>query len=314
MMLTRTLLITLLCMLAMACKTTGTANNNTNNNTNRVLIITSNGDVPRYKTAQQAFQGTMADIPVTQLDLKNDKHPTETLQDLLNRNQFDVIYAIGAKALGSVDHIAPNAPVVYSSVLSWRQFEKRAHYYGVASEVSPQAQLAWFKHFFPAVSRMSILYSEMNVALIKEARETAKYMGIELNAIQIEDSADVQQKLAFATQNTDLLWIMPDSLVLHSEQTILDIFKAAHQASLPVAAYSAFYMDLGATITINADTATTGRQAALLVQKLLDKNTTNPGIQYPAGSSISLSMGKVERYQINLNLEALSEVNDLIEE
>ncbi len=280
----------------------------------KVLVVNSNQAVPRYAIAEKAFISTLVDTPKLTINLQDDNQPIETLLDTLNQNEFEVIYTIGAKALGSIDAITPDAPVVYSSILSWRQFESHDNYYGVASEVSPQAQLTWFKHFFPELKSIAILYSEKNKQMISEASLAATELNIELIALKIQRSGEIGEKLKGLLTKVNGLWIMPDSTVLDSEQTIQQIFSETHQQNKPVFAYSNFYKHLGATLTINADVATTGRQAALITQKFLDGQAIPSGIQFPAGTSITLNMEEVTQHKLKLNYDALNSVDELFNE
>ena len=77
----------------------------------QVLLINSDSSVPRYRIAEQAFMETYRNPAVIQIDLAGDPRPTETLQDALNRHAVAAVYSIGAKALGSIDYLAPAAPV-----------------------------------------------------------------------------------------------------------------------------------------------------------------------------------------------------------
>jgi ABC-type uncharacterized transport system substrate-binding protein len=60
---------------------------------------------------------------------------------------------------------------------------------------------------------------------------------------------------------------------------------------------------------------TTGRQAALIVQSVI-QNTTKQGrtVQFPAGSNISLNLKKMHTYKMELNESALDSVNKIVEE
>lgn len=277
----------------------------------RVLIINSDATVPRYKVAEAAFSRTLNHPGVENVDLHGDQLPIETLLDTLKAQRPNVIYCIGAKALGSIQYIAPDIPVVYSSVLSWRQFLDQPDYYGVTSEIAPAAQLAWFKHFFPDIKRIGVLSSDANRDLIEEAREAGSMLSLTLitEIISNDNRKDQAERLL---SQVDALWILPDPIVLDSQPHTVSLFELSHQAKVPVFGYHPVFMEFGATMTISADLATTGRQAALIVQSVLEQQTRAASIQFPAGSDISLNLRKVQDYKLQLNPEALNSVNDLL--
>jgi putative ABC transport system substrate-binding protein len=279
-----------------------------------ILLINSNQAIPRYKIAETAFVNTLPGSSIHIINLEDDRRPIDTLLDSLKQQPYDAIYAIGAKALGSVDYIEPPIPVVYNSVLSWRQFQSRTHYFGVASEIGPQAQLTWFKYFFPEITKVGVLYSETNQALIDDARQFAQALSIQLVTEKLYSKSDRQQKAATLLNQVDAMWILPDPLLLDSESNIRQLFKLSHAMNKPVFTYNAFFMELGATLSINADLATSGRQAALIMRSLLTNRKPETPIQFPAGSNISLSLKKVQQYNLMLNEEALNSVSELLED
>lgn len=284
----------------------------------KILLVNSNRAIPRYNTAEQAFTEVLTEALENELlisiNLENDERPTETLQDILNQHRFSAIYCIGAKALGSVDYIGPALPVVYSSVLNWRKFQNKPGYFGVTSEVAPAAQLAWFKHFFPSVKRIGILYSEDNQALITDAAKSANSLSLTLQSELINHKSDRNPQISRLLNQVDALWVLPDPLILDSEKHTVQLFELAHKVRKPIFTYNSFFMGFGATLSINADLATTGRQAALLIQTLHEQGAPTSGVQFPAGSSISLNLRKVSDNNLELNIEAFSSVNELLDE
>ena len=278
-----------------------------------VLVVTSNQSVERYRLAEDAFMKTMHDTNIQTINLQNNHAPVETIQDAMNSNHYDVIYGIGAKALGSIDHIAPEHPTVFSSVLNWRQFQQQPNYYGVSSDNAPASQLAMFKHFFPDVKRLTVLFSKTNRALVKQALKACRELGLTLNAIEIDTPRDLSIYLDDAFNNTDALWLISDPVVLDSTKNARLIFNRAEQAKRPVFATNEFFSEYGSTLTISADLPTVGRQAVIYVNKLIKQQPPAMKVQFPAGSKISLNLKKVESYQLHLNYDALDSVNDLIE-
>ncbi|MDY6921471.1 MAG: ABC transporter substrate binding protein [Pseudomonadota bacterium] len=279
----------------------------------KVLVINSNQSIPRYQTAETGFKSTLRRTRMVSVDLGDDQQPTETLQDLLNQEPYAVIYCIGAKALGSIEYLAPDTPVVYSSVLSWRRFQHQPGYFGISSEVAPAAQLAWFKYFFPAIQRIGVMYSDTNSALLEDARHAAEALSLTLVTTRVHDPADIPPQQAGLMQQADALWVLPDPVVLNSEADTYRLFAQAEQLGKPVFAYNSFFMGLGATLSINPDLLTSGRQAALIARRLLQRTPPESKVQFPAGSSISLNLRKVNQYQLQLNRDALQQVNELLE-
>ncbi|MEE2731071.1 MAG: ABC transporter substrate binding protein [Pseudomonadota bacterium] len=303
-------LVLMIVLALSACQSLTTASDDLSRNAT-VLVINSDATVPRYQVAEQAFRRSLHPAQLAHLDLSHDPLPVETLLDYLQQHRPEVIYCIGAKALGSVQSVAPGIPVVYSSVLSWRQFLKEPNYYGVTSEIAPAAQLAWFKHFFPGIKRIGVFSSSANQDLIREARISADVLSLTLVTETITAEGAPTERANRLLSQVDALWILPDPVALKSPSQIKKLFDLAHASGIPVLGYHPVFMEFGATMSISADLATTGRQAALIAESLLQQNTKSAPIQFPAGSDIALNLKKVQDYRLELNPEALNSVNEL---
>jgi len=282
---------------------------------NRILVVNTNNSVERYRIAQVAFMETLKGSNISTLDLEKDNHPVDTLQDLLNKQSYDAIYCIGAKALGSIDYIDPDTPVVFSSVLNWRRFSTQPNYYGVASEVAPGAQLTWFKYFFPETKKIGVIYSEKNQKLIHDVISSADELSVQIIAEEINYQGQLASKVKDLLPKVDALWLISDPLVLASTSNAKLLFENAARQNIPVFSYNDFFIDMGAVLSISADLPTTGRQAALIVQNVTQNTAKQRSmVQFPAGSNISLNLKKVRTYKMKLNESALDSVNRIVEE
>lgn len=280
-----------------------------------LLVVNSSNDVARYHQAQMAFTEMLSSQRIRVVNLEYDRAPVDTLQDLINQHRFDVIYCIGAKALGSVEQVSPDVPVVFSSVLNWHYFAKRRGYYGIASDTLPGTQLAMFKLFFPELKRLGIMYSKTNAGFIEQARVEAHALGFELVAVPVRSSRNVIELTEAVLADVQGLWLIPDPEVISSSLHAEDIFQVADRMKRPVFASNRIFADLGATLTISADQPTIGRQAALVAERLMMPQGGGAPEQVvsPAGSHVTLNMQKVAEYGISLNVEAMDTINELIE-
>jgi ABC-type uncharacterized transport system substrate-binding protein len=277
----------------------------------KVLIVNTNASVERYQTAEASFLPLLGDQELETVDLGGVREPVELLQDLLNTESYQAIYCIGAKALGSLDYIGLDTPLVYSSVLNWRRFESRKAHHGVASELSLKAQLTWFKYFFPELERVGVIYSENNEALILEAMQVAKGLNMTLVAEKAVLASDVRAGAEKLLSDVQALWLISDLAVLSSELRVEQLFKMAKTKRVPVLSYNELFIDMGALLSISADLPTTGRQAALLMRDLLLNESQVESIVYPAGSRIVLNQAALQSSDLILNEDALDSLSDI---
>ncbi len=281
------------------------------NKQQKILVVNSNQSVERYQMAESVFIDSVSEYQSQIINLEAEARPIDFLQDILNQHQFDVIYCIGAKALGSIDYIDPNVPVVYSSVMNWRRFVGRANYYGIASELAPQVQLTWFKYFFPEIKKIGVLYSEENQFLIDDAERASANLSLELNALKLRANNQLLQSAKLLLKEVDALWLISDSSTLSSVEDVDKLFKLSEKYAVPVFSYNPLFMEMGAVMSLVADLPTTARQAALLSMKLLEKQQPQSAIQYPAGSRIILDSQRVNDYKMILNPDYLDSVDEL---
>ena len=282
----------------------------------RILLVNTNRSIERYRIAEASFttslKRSLTANTIDSIDLEQNPNPIDTLQDLLNAQHYDAVYTIGAKALGSIDYIDPDIPIIFSSVLNWRRFDAQENYYGIASEVASEAQFAWFKYFFPKVKRVGVLYSHSNQMLVQSSQQSARKLNIELITKEVRSEAQLLDTSQALLSQVDALWLISDPTVLASTQNAKSLFTEANKHQIPVFTYNAFFVAMGATLSITADLPTTGRQAALMMKNVLKHSTIEKAIQFPAGSSITLNVGKADVYKLKLNNDALDSVDVIV--
>lgn len=277
----------------------------------KVLVLNSNHSVERYQIAENYFISSLRDYKIDVMDLQGKDKPVEFLQDQLNAKNYDLIYAIGAKALGSVNLIDPDISVVYSAVLNWRRFKDHENYFGISSELSPQVQLTWFKYFFPEIKSIGVLYSQENEDLIEEAAAVAKNLGLKLVPSQIRSQAHLMESAENLLERVDTLWLISDSHILSSVNKVRRLFAMADAKKVPVFTYNSVFVEMGAVMSLAADLPTIGRQAALMADDILERNLPKESIQFPVGSRIILNSQKIREYGLKLNAGALDSVDEI---
>lgn len=278
----------------------------------RVLLVNSDQQVERYRQAETAFLATLAE-PVMQVNLAAHNLPQGYLQDLLNQHRFAAIYCIGAQGLSLIDTLNPNSPVVYSSVLNWHAFTNRPRFYGIGNAVPAASQLALFRHLFPDIHTIGLFYSAENQAWVDVARDAAAAAGLQLRAEQVRHSRWLDRQPALLA-DVDALWIISDQATLASRETAQRLFHHAQASGTPVFAYHPFFLEMGSVLTISADLPTTGRQAAVLISRLLRGGSPARAVQPPAGSHIQLDLTRAEHLGLRINEAALDQVDKILTE
>jgi len=279
----------------------------------KVLILNSDSKVQKYTFTNNTFKSKLG-YQIAEIDLLGSEVNESLIKKTLSNFKPDVIYCIGARAYMAAHKLAKNSSIVFSSALNWKRLPIDKNTYGVANELPTGMQLMIYRYFFPTIDKIGVVYSEsFNKEWLNAATKAANDIGIEIIGEPVRKPDEVGGALSRLLPKVDALWITPDPVVLSSTQAILQIFSQSNTVKKPVFAYNEVYARFGAVLVISADLATIGRQAAEVATKVLEHKKILSKIQNPAGSYITLNMIKVEKYDLNINLEAMDSVNRLIQ-
>jgi putative tryptophan/tyrosine transport system substrate-binding protein len=273
----------------------------------RVLVVNSDASVAKYSEVQTAFREAMSDRPIREIDLS--KAGEAQLRRLIVAEPPAVIYCIGASAYQSAARIARDHPIVFSSALNWERLRPGKHTRVIANELPAIQQLTFFRHFFPQIQRVGVVYNrDINRHWFERAVAAGREVGIEVVGRTVTRATQVPTTLRQLASQVDALWLAPDPVVLENEPAVERYFAAANAGRKAVLTYSAAYLEFGATLVLAPDTPTIGRQAAGLVQDFRDAQA----VSSPAGSEVILDLRRLEETGLELNREALDSVNHLI--
>lgn len=280
----------------------------------KILIVNSDDTVDKYREVKAAFKQQMAsanriiDFNVPQTEQSDD------LEQLIKNENPDLIYSIGSKAYQLATQHGGSKPVLFSSVINWQRFGRRADSYGVANELSPAQELSLLSYLLPGLKRVGVLYDpRYSSERIAEVDKQAREIGLTLVARAVSESAQAEQVLNALLPGIDVLWLIADPGVLADRATIEKIFRRSAEDKKPVYTYSDAFTNYGASLVVSADTPTMGRQAATLAQAILLHEPIKETVQTPAGSHITLNVCQLGKLNKTYNADALDAVNQLVE-
>lgn len=277
----------------------------------RIVVINSDAAVKHYALAQTAFTERLSDIKA---NIILADQTADAVKDKILRINPRFIYAIGSKAYMLAQEIAEDRTIVFSSVLNWQRLPVNKNVYGVSNELPSGMQLMTYRYLFPAMKKIGVLYSErFNKEWLDDALINANDVGIEIVAVPITETSELTPALQKLLPQIDAFWLISDPVVLADRESVLTIFNLGARHKKPVIAYSDIFANLGATLSLSADIATMGMQAASMVNDLQQEKQISQRVVDPAGSHIILNMRKVKEYGLQLNYEALGSVNQIIE-
>jgi putative tryptophan/tyrosine transport system substrate-binding protein len=280
----------------------------------RILLINSDGNVEKYKIAQEEFEKTIS-ASVLEADLGNEKQLESTIKKMLTYNA-DLVYCIGAKAFSfAKDHFGDKY-IVFSSIINcYRLAPFPQKTYGISNELHTRMPLFMFRSIFPDIRKIGILYSEQyTLQWFKDAESQAKELEIEIVGNAVAEKKELLPALENLLSRTDALWLISDPVIIPEKKILYEILKVCDKYRKPVFSYHETYVNYGAVMVVSVDEATIGRQAAGIAMELLSGNMMNPDekVQFPAGSQISLNLKKTEEYGLEYNKDGLGMVNNIV--
>ena len=276
----------------------------------KVLVVNSDASVAKYVEVQNAFKETLGTDAGTVTEVDLSKVGEAGLRRALAADNPGILYCIGGNAYQSAVKLAKGRSIILSTAINWDRFKPDPRTTRViANELPAVAQLTLFRHFFPKLQRVGVVYNPaINQQWFEQAVAAGKEVGVEVIGRKVTRSAQVGSALTELTPKVDALWLTPDPVVLENEAAAQLYFTRADAARKPVFAYSPAFTGLGATLVLAPDMPTIGRQAAGVAQDFAGA----PPVSTPAGSEVTLNLKCVQQYGLEFNRDALDAVNNLI--
>ncbi len=181
-----------------------------------------------------------------------------------------LILAIGADALNRVKKIR-DIPIIYSMVLNAEKIAGRGNNIaGVNMSVSPGKYLGLMEKLNLQNLRVGILYDPAQTGnMLKNIRQTALAMGIELTAKEVHNPKEVPELLTRMKGAFNLFWMIPDPTVVTPE-TVEFLLLFTQQNGVPVVTFAGKYVDDGALLSLDINSFDLGKQAGEMANKVLD--------------------------------------------
>lgn len=277
-----------------------------------IYILNSDRSVEKLFLSETNFKKHFSG-KVKSFDLKELKRNKENIKKVFKPAKQDLIYCIGSRALSFALKTYPKNRIIFSSVINWKRFDITELTYGISGEVPVETQLTLFKYVFPSIKNIGIVYSpKFNQEWIDAVLKEAKEFNLKVLGIPYKGAKPVDKIFANLLPLVDAVWLIPDPVVINKDSFFKIIMKS-DEMKKPVLTYNDAFVENGAVMAVSIDNRTTGSQAAVLAQRLIDGESVAKRIQNPAGSFLTLNMKKAKEFQLKINPDALGIINRIIE-
>lgn len=209
------------------------------------VVLGSDGPGQRQilKVLQTRYPGLASDASVSALQA---------------RRPGGVYVSVGPQALESALAVDLDGPLLsaftsreaYERLLKAGPARARKQVTGIFAEASPTAQLKLIAAIFEQRVTVGVLLSDANAALERSIRQGAEGVGLDVEIVRVQHSADVMRELA-RLGHADVLLALPDS-TLYSANSLRLILESTYRRGQPVIGFSTSMVAAGTLATAYA--------------------------------------------------------------
>jgi putative ABC transport system substrate-binding protein len=218
--------------------------------------------------------------------------------------KFDLIHAIGSPNSRATVKLVEDIPVVFSSVTNPMEAglvpkkslpgtKTRTNVTGVSHRWPVSLQLEMYTQFLPKAKKWGTIYHQgdpHSLGLIKEMRESAKRLGIEVMEAVISNSEEAIQAASFLAGKVQAFHIIYDDTVLSSLEAIV---KICNEKKVPLFTSDLESVPKGALAAYGLNFFTIGYSAGKRAARILKGE--NPG---------NIPWGRIEKLNLVVNEKA----------
>jgi putative tryptophan/tyrosine transport system substrate-binding protein len=260
-------------------------------------------------------------MPVQIYNLKGDLDNAPREMDRIFTSRSVLIFALGAKAaytakVWTADH--PQIPVIFASVLNWSRYkllEGQDNIAGIATEVAPGTQFVSLTMASPEAKRIGAIYSVTHsLETIRQARQAAAKLGMQLVTIPIDRPMEFRQAYKQMVKHIDGFWMLTDPVV-YTLANVDWLKKRCTRDRLPCIGQSRNIAEMGVLLAVNPDMANIGLQAASMARNILLNHQTPKqiGVMPPLGTRLVLNAKTAEKIDLKLHRIVKDLATDIIE-
>lgn len=218
----------------------------------------------------------LGDFNVEFMSAQGDISNTISISEKFLSDDMDLIFAIATPSAQSTKQVAKDTPIVFSAVTDPVEtglvddFNKPGSNITGTSDESPvEKQLALFKELDNSIKTIGIIYNtgEVNSTVqIKNAREAAKSLGLEIETIGVSSINDIPQAMDSLIKKVDGIYTITDNMVASAISVVAQ--KAMENKIITIGAEEA-HVKGGILLTDGLSYFELGKQSARMAKEIL---------------------------------------------
>lgn len=279
------------------------------------VVVLRSDSLQIYELPVQALRDGI-DGHVVVVDLEGDKALAQRAAARIRADPPRVLVALGAKAAWIAQTELPELPLVYAMVVSPERYGIRGQgVTGVSHHVEPDMQMAQLTLVAPDVKKLGMILSTNNDSLDSAAAiAAAERAGLELRVLRVTTERHVRKAWQHLRADVDVLWIVPDPLVVTPEN-FRYLRDQANYAGMPTIASSEDLVRAGALMCVAPDRAVVGDQVVDVTNQLLQGTPIDDlPLQDPGSVRVVLNVETQEAIGLEIDEFTLDFVDEVVRE
>ncbi|TVL98385.1 MAG: hypothetical protein CV087_21300 [Candidatus Brocadia sp. WS118] len=282
------------------------------------IILVSHHTAP-YKEVFAGFKDFLdrqgVKVSYDKYILESDASKSKQVIQNVKTKKAKVVFTVGNKATEMVLGDIEDTPVVTSMVLENTILIKAKNATGVTLEFPLEIEFSMLRQLLPEAKRVGVMYNpEENREKITLARGVAEKMGFVLYVQEVNSPKDMPNALKNIAKNADVLWGIPDNLVLNVK-TAKQVLLFSFRNSIPFCGMSPSWVEAGALFSLSWDYADIGMQCGEAVMKIMQGNKPS---SLPMASSrkvlYSLNLRTAKQMKIKISEEFINKAHQVFKE
>lgn len=245
-----------------------------------VLVLQSRRD-PAY---DQVLKGFRAGRDFTERVVVLSDFAEADIPRIVREDQPSMVLALGDSALAAARKIRQTPVIALMSLAIHGRHEAASNLAGIGMYAPPERYLALFQGL--KARRVGVIHNPAKSGwYLRQARQAAGRLGIELVVREVHAPRDTLTRLTSLKGEVDALWMLPDTTAV-TRETVEAYFRFSQEEQIPVVSFANAYLGLGAAAVLEIDRAELGRQAGEMAAALLREGEAGQPVAWPRRSAL----------------------------
>jgi len=256
-----------------------------------IVILTSKDAAP-YDSFVKEFKRVLPDSNIKVMNMEGDANMGNAIIDKAAEDRADLVVALGPRAAWVAKN-KQDIPVMFSMLSNPKKYDLDGRT-GIRIGFSLHQQLRMFKKIIPNMKRVGVLYSDTSSSEIKELKNIALEVGLEIVAKKVDDVREVAAAVDDLLLHADALWLRKDRFITSNARLLKQVvLLRALRKKIPIIGDNKWAVQNGALFCLFTSYQSIGAQAGEMVNQFMSKGES--GFQYPSDVNIFINSNVAER-------------------